>query len=1362
MVARAIVEFSQFSADLEDKLATNKINDYKSKVGILAELYKVKKWGKFTRGSADKKWEKWIARAKSGFGESWGEFCDLNHDNVRKIKDVGGSGIRLAYAVHYCMHASEEQTDRAIARFLDKIAFGTFAHKTYGPLFEFATSDEDQEQPKLVGANASGAIFTYGYAGEDKIAVLGRNKEQRQLREFLSGDQQFLWLQLAGVAGQGKSRIAWELIQKARCEHDFNAGFMEGDALRAFKGNWETWQPDKPYLIVIDYMIERDKPIGQMMVALMQRANARTLTHPVRLILIERQRRDRGQIIKIPVRNPIKPTNSNKEKEPEFQLSTNQNAAWFDQIVKDAEEIDRSTNLTRWDHLFDGHGIIELERLDEGDLVSIAKQVASTRSNGQPITLSDKLISQSLRRFDKNGRPLYAYLLGIALIDQSFSSAWDQGDLLSAVLSIEQDKRWKLKFGEEEVPRLDSDIRSLHIAVFATIVRAVDRYDLQAWDEWQGLSDEEVEKALVLVNGPIGAGVSWPGDIIPGFFPDLLGEWFVLSVLQRQAHQLQNVITKAWQNDPEATSGFLQRLAQDFPSHKVTRGLLSHAPENQGGYLAFGLAACSILESLRSAGIKDPSQELVSALKNAADKGQPKAMHCLGYFCWRGYGMEKSDKYAFKWYKKSVEADYTLSMANISICYLNGEGTNSDPDQAFFWAKRAAQEKNVAGMNLLFHFHKEGIGTKKDIILAMQYLFAAVELHDTNSMVDLGVCYEFGTGVEKDMMRAVDLYRQAAEACDTTAMHHLGVCYEHGNGVKKDPVKATDWYRTAADAGDPIAMHYLGVCYEDGTGVEKSLRMATDWYGKAADAGFTTAMVSLGGCYAQGSGVEKDPAKAAHWYSKAADAGSTKAIVRLGVCYAQGSGVEKNPAEAVGCYRKAAEAGDAPGMRYLGGCYQYGMGVDESSEIAIQWYYKAIDAGDIVAMKILGDCYLQGTGVEADLAASTTWYCKAAEAGDAEAMVNLGVSYESGTGVEKNLSLAARWYGRAADAGNTIGARFFGDCYVHGTGVEKDPQKAISWFQKAADGGDASAMASLGDCYRLGTGIRKNLTKAVDYYCQAAKAGEPTAMIDLGICYENGVGTEKNLILAAHWYHEAAKAGDATGMRYSGDCYLHGTGFVKDPAQALGWYRRALEAGEPRAMVDLGICYLNGKGTEANPVRAFELFQKATEMDPAVALAELGLCFKNGIGTQKDIALAINCFRKGADAGDAICQRLMGICYRHGDGVEMNAERAFEMYLNAANAEDSEAMCLLGVCYSNGMGCDQNTQEALSWYNRAAEAGESMALINLGISFMTGDGVDSDFDKAIEYFRAALTSGNSEASRYIAQCYKMENFRSLN
>ena len=247
--------------------------------------------------SFDTLWHEWFVRAVRGFEKAPADYTKYDGINALTSKLVAKkdkSAPHWAYAIHYCMHASENETDQELARSFDLKAFDKPAVQILGPLFSFG---EPTPQPQLSAPELDHAydveLLHYAYNQEDKIPVLGRELQQPQLQDFLKADGSFLWLQLAGAAGQGKSRLAWELIQDAP-RVGFVAGQMDANALREFAEHWATWQPDGARLIVVDYVTEAPSLVAPMMAHLI--ARAAELSHPVRLLLLERQRWDRGSI----------------------------------------------------------------------------------------------------------------------------------------------------------------------------------------------------------------------------------------------------------------------------------------------------------------------------------------------------------------------------------------------------------------------------------------------------------------------------------------------------------------------------------------------------------------------------------------------------------------------------------------------------------------------------------------------------------------------------------------------------------------------------------------------------------------------------------------------------------------------------------------------------------------------------------------------------------------------------------------------------------------------------------------------------------------------------------------------------------
>jgi hypothetical protein len=99
------------------------------------------------------------------------------------------------------------------------------------------------------------------------VDVLGRDSERERLRSFLADQKPFLWLQLAGVGGQGKSRLAFDLVEEAKTHLGWDAGFMTEEGLDEFSDRWSEWQPDKPTLIVVDYILGKEKSVGRLSLA---------------------------------------------------------------------------------------------------------------------------------------------------------------------------------------------------------------------------------------------------------------------------------------------------------------------------------------------------------------------------------------------------------------------------------------------------------------------------------------------------------------------------------------------------------------------------------------------------------------------------------------------------------------------------------------------------------------------------------------------------------------------------------------------------------------------------------------------------------------------------------------------------------------------------------------------------------------------------------------------------------------------------------------------------------------------------------------------------------------------------------------
>jgi TPR repeat protein len=744
--------------------------------------------------------------------------------------------------------------------------------------------------------SAEGSLIRYNARA---IELLGRGGAMEKLRAFLLADEPFLWMQIAGVGGQGKSRLGYELILWAQ-QRDWRAGLLDTPELQGFAPHWPSWQPRQPHLLVLDYVIGREEEIKPVLQSLSKRATA--LRRPVRLLLLERQRWDWGGL-------PILDRSGGQSLGP--SRGNQGRAEWYLKLTERYDGNDPLLQATRYKD-----GLLELEHLEQQDLVAIVCRIARL-ANSSEIALSDDIIAKQLQHIDADGRPLYAYLLGQALADGADPSGgtsgpgWRRDDLLDNRLHRDQGSRWRQQLNQD-TPCLGDGSDAERLAVIATIAGGLDcAAAARAGLPIPAHDAATRRRALILTDGPLGTGPSGPSQQIPPLQPDLLGAWFVLRAFD-QGLPIADCLDLAWRHGPKQTAAFVLRIAQDFPEQPMSIAILEQDPPEGPAALALAGVAAALIWHLHRARRAFPPA-VIKALAAAAADGDGLAMANLGVCYQQGQGVERDLEQAVDWYRKGAEAGDGGAMAYLGVCYQQGQGVERDLEQAVDWYRKGA------------------------------------EAGDGGAMAVLGFCYAQGQGVERDLEQAVDWYRKGAEAGNGGAMASLGFCYAQGQGVERDLEQAVDWYRKGAEAGDGRAMANLGFCYAQGQGVERHLEQAVDWYRKGAEAGNGLAMANLGFCYEQGQGVERDLEQAVDWYRKGAAAGNGRAMGNLGVCYEQGQGVERDLEQAVDWYRKGAEAGDGRAMAVLGFCYEQGQGVERDWEIAFEWYRKGMDLGEEMA-----------------------------------------------------------------------------------------------------------------------------------------------------------------------------------------------------------------------------------------------------------------------------------------------------------------------------------------------------------------------------------------------------------------------------
>ena len=657
-----------------------------------------------------------------------------------------------------------------------------------------------------------------------QIDVLGRQEEETILKRFLGGGYNFRWLQIAGAGGQGKSRLAHDLMLKSQKERGWFSGFLNEKNLKAFEPFWDTWNPSKSTLIIIDYVLGNEAAIKTAIQSLVK--PGRQFPHPVRMLLVERQRWDRGALEK----SKKSETSHADIRKSEFSPSLGGKTEWFVKLCNRSDGEDKELHDCCFkDKYTNTMGVIELEQLSPDDLFEIVEQYAGRGLVGK---FDEGALKKHLDRIDRSGRPLFAYFLANAIKEGKYQSHWTQDDLLKDTIEANQRKYWKAEFGDNP-PKVGDNTFPARIAVLATMINGLDSTQLPIVDRWAIENDLMVRQAIVLNDGHLGASGE-AQSLVPPLLPDILGEWFVLrSFGIFMGRELVPIVQLAWKLAPKKMGVFLQRLAQDFPTNDSLQEMLDvHLPDNLSTS-EYQSVSSSIFGILHKAKITYPPQ-LLTQLSIAAEDGQNvDAILTLGYCKLVGDGFEKDEEDGYLLTLKAAQKKSVTAMVNLGSCYQNGTGVKADPEKAVRWYENSAA------------------------------------LDNSVAMFNLGVCYLIGTGVKADPEEAVRWYENSAALDNSDAMFNLGNCYLNGTGVKAAPEKAVRWYENSAALDNSVAMFNLGVCYLIGTGVKADPEEAVRWYENSAALDNSAAMFNLGNCYRNGTGVEANKHRAFEWLLKA-------------------------------------------------------------------------------------------------------------------------------------------------------------------------------------------------------------------------------------------------------------------------------------------------------------------------------------------------------------------------------------------------------------------------------------------------------------------------------------------------------------
>lgn len=409
-------------------------------------------------------------------------------------------------------------------------------------------------------------------------AFVGRDTELAQLNAFLDDERPLLWWQIAGAAGQGKSRLGLHLLDQLGS--DWHAGFLERERLYQ---NWGTISFRDRTLVIIDYIAAPGKAalfvnsIKALQLRLTDPNTGLPVGAKLRFLILEREGYDAKD---------------------NFGRSA---ASWYS-LIKQSDE--PAMIATRY-----GERPLLLDELSRPDMIAIANSWR-TRAQGTPNDRlseqqADKLVAlmggapddaeDLARSRPRAWRPLFAMMIGEHLDRFEQHAADDEGiyDILAKAFEAEQQEYWTDQYKTAVFPSTAAQ----NLACLATMIGVYDHAnhhsvlestepaDYPADNFYGPFEEDDIFREASMALGYNIDPIMPDGSVFPliGRQPDLLGEFLVLWCLGRSRRggirkaekRAERLVKDGRSLAPSQLDEFVLRLNQDFPKKDISRMVTS-------------------------------------------------------------------------------------------------------------------------------------------------------------------------------------------------------------------------------------------------------------------------------------------------------------------------------------------------------------------------------------------------------------------------------------------------------------------------------------------------------------------------------------------------------------------------------------------------------------------------------------------------------------------------------------------------------------------------------------------------------------------------------------------------------------------
>ena len=331
-------------------------------------------------------------------------------------------------------------------------------------------------------------------------------------------------------------------------------------------------------------------------------------------------------------------------------------------------------------------------------------------------------------------------------------------------------------------------------------------------------------------------------------------------------------------------------------------------------------------------------EEAYDILMEEAEKGNPYAMRNLSSMYMNGNFVEKNEKAAFEWMRRSAELGLAESCYQLANKYHFARGVIRDLGNARAWVEKAVElDPTIEEYQRFCNQVKE---TTEEEYLAVLFQ-DGMQYFNQNDYANAYLCFEKG-----------------ALAGHGNAMHNLASMLYYGQGCVQDLKASFEWEKRSAESGYFHGYYGLYERYRNGYGTDRDLLKAAECIRIAHELAPENLEIAnayarfmntnelpekeeisrfMGSAYTYEESTQIYEAAKKLWISKKykealeqlipiARNGDRRALHYIGIAYYNGYGIEKDLTKADRFFTAAALRGHFPSRSYLSKRFNYGQG----------------------------------------------------------------------------------------------------------------------------------------------------------------------------------------------------------------------------------------------------------------------------------------------------------------------------------------------------------------------------------------------------------------------------------------------------